>query len=112
MLISIPRGTTSEGGKISASLRKVSVPVLDRASCQTEYKDFQPVTDNMFCAGQTKGGKDSCQGDSGGPIIDAATKTLVGLVSWGNGCAEAGFAGVYSRLGNYVDYINSHKFTS
>jgi trypsin len=66
----------------------------------------------MFCAGLAAGGKDSCSGDSGGPIVDASTGVLLGLVSWGQGCAEAGFAGVYSRLGNYVTYVNSNKWTA
>jgi trypsin len=55
----------------------------------------------MFCAGvQSTGGKDSCQGDSGGPIIDKSTRVLLGLVSWGEGCAQAGKPGVYTRVGS------------
>jgi len=42
----------------------------------------------------------SCQGDSGGPIIDKATGVLLGAVSWGEGCAEAGFPGVYTSFAN------------
>lgn len=65
----------------------------------------------MFCAGFTTGGKDSCSGDSGGPIVDSS-KVLQGLVSWGNGCAEANYAGVYTRVGQFVDWINANKWTS
>jgi len=106
------RGLTSESGStLPSALRKVSVPVVARSTCQSEY-GASAVTTNMFCAGLPQGGKDSCSGDSGGPIVDASTGVLLGLVSWGQGCAEAGFAGVYSRLGNYVDYVNSNKWTS
>lgn len=66
----------------------------------------------MWCAGLAAGGKDSCSGDSGGPIIDATTGVLEGTVSWGQGCAEAGYAGVYARVGNYVTYINSNLWNS
>lgn len=100
---------TESGSTLPANLRKVTVPVISRATCQSEY-GTSAVTTNMFCAGLAAGGKDSCSGDSGGPIIDTATGVLIGLVSWGQGCAEAGFAGVYSRIGNYVTYINTNKF--
>ncbi|QSZ28891.1 hypothetical protein DSL72_003397 [Monilinia vaccinii-corymbosi] len=103
--------TTESGSSLPAALRKVSVPVISRSSCQSEY-GTSAITTNMWCAGLTAGGKDSCSGDSGGPIIDAATGVLEGTVSWGQGCAEAGYAGVYSRVGNYVTYINANLWTS
>lgn len=103
-------GLTSENGStLPASLRRVDVPVISRAECRQQY-GTSAVTDNMFCAGYDEGGKDSCSGDSGGPIIDASTGVLIGLVSWGQGCAEAGYAGVYARVGNYVTYINANDW--
>ncbi|KAM0253577.1 hypothetical protein ACHAQJ_007249 [Trichoderma viride] len=98
-------GTTSENSNsLPSRLNKVSVPVISRTSCNSEYG---VITNNMFCAGLAQGGKDSCSGDSGGPIVDASG-TLQGLVSWGQGCAEAGFAGVYVRLGTLLSFVNSH----
>ena len=54
----------------------------------------------MFCAGQPKGGKDSCQGDSGGPFVcaDDNKPVLVGITSWGFGCAEKEHPGVYAEV--------------
>lgn len=92
-------GTTSEGGSVSTKLRQVSVPVVALSTCKSDYSGDGTVTARMFCAAAT--GKDSCNGDSGGPIINTSSKTLLGGVSWGEGCAEAGFPGVYS------DYANS-----
>ena len=90
-------------------LRKVTVPIVDRAECDKDYGTGS-ITDNMFCAGFPNGGKDSCSGDSGGPIVDTKTGTLIGTVSFGQGCAEAGFPGVYARVGQYVDYINQNSW--
>jgi trypsin len=103
------RGNTQNSAESSVNLRKVDVPVVSRATCVANYlKDKPPktVTTNMVCAGVATGGKDSCQGDSGGPIVDATTGTLVGAVSWGTGCALAGFPGVYARVGSLRAFID------
>jgi len=90
-------GLTSENGAVSSVLREVDVPVIARATCQSDYSS-ETITTRMFCAGLAAGGKDSCNGDSGGPIINTSTGVLLGAVSWGYGCAEAGNPGVYTNL--------------
>jgi len=101
-------GTLSEtSNTIPASLRYVSVPVIARSTCQSNY-GASAITTAMFCAGLAAGGKDSCSGDSGGPIVSTSTSVLIGVVSWGQGCAEAGFPGVYTRIGQFVTWINAN----
>jgi len=98
---------TDESGNTSDVLKKVDVPVTADADCTASYKDqFDPNT--MVCAGLKEGGKDSCQGDSGGPLVGmAADGTIkeIGIVSWGQGCAEPNFYGVYGRVAAMSDVI-------
>jgi len=95
-------GTTSSGGStLPAALLQVDVPVVSRTSCQSSY-GTSAITARMICAGQT--GKDSCQGDSGGPLVNA-NKQLVGVVSWGRGCAAAGYPGVYTNVAVLRDWV-------
>jgi trypsin len=98
----------TESGATSDTLRKVDVPVTADDACAASYKDqFDPAT--MVCAGLEEGGKDSCQGDSGGPLVGVAadgTRKLIGIVSWGQGCAEANFYGVYGRVSAMYDAIS------
>jgi len=61
------------------------------------------ITDRMMCAGFVAGGYDACQGDSGGPLITSGY--VVGVVSWGNGCAFANYPGVYASVPNLLPWI-------
>ena len=68
----------------------------------------QVITDNMFCAGYLEAAKDACSGDSGGPLVVhyRGTTFLLGVVSWGEECAAKGKYGVYTRLANFLSWIN------
>lgn len=102
-------GATAEGSdKTPLQLRQVLVPYVPREMCNGLQAYDGRITENMFCAGLTVGGKDSCQGDSGGPLTHNATGSTpvqVGIVSWGEGCARPGKYGVYTRIANYTDWI-------
>ena len=106
-------GATQEGGWGSNILLEVDVPIDD--SCGN-YSNSD-ITNNMVCAGDSNGGEDSCQGDSGGPLIMTNSDgeyELIGIVSWGYGCAQAGYPGVYSkihsRLNWFFQYIGEPGF--
>ncbi|XP_016383178.1 polyserase-2 [Sinocyclocheilus rhinocerous] len=89
-------------------LQEVDVPVVGNSKCNCLYEEL--ITDNMMCAGPLEGGKDSCQGDSGGPmVIKQGSKWIqAGIVSFGEGCAQPNFPGVYTRVSKYQNWINQH----
>ncbi|XP_012673441.2 trypsin-2-like [Clupea harengus] len=91
----------NSGVNYASVLQCLNMPVLSKSQCEDAYG--QRITDNMFCAGYLEGGKDSCQGDSGGPLV--CNGELYGVVSWGFGCAEAGFPGVYAAVCRYNNWV-------
>lgn len=100
-------GNLSERGPDSPTLQKVTIPIIANIKCQQNYKP-DIITDNMLCAGYEQGGKDSCQGDSGGPLLVLNSNLeweQAGIVSWGKGCAQPKFYGVYTRVSRFNDWI-------
>jgi secreted trypsin-like serine protease len=95
-------GLIIEGGPPSDTLKVATVPIISDTSCSSPAV-YGPFFDkvSMICAGVLGGGTDACQGDSGGPLqTDAAPPStrLVGVVSFGAGCARPGKPGVYTRV--------------
>ena len=101
-------GAIRYDGPTSNTLRKVQVPMVSTAACNTYYGPGS-ITNQMVCAGYSTGGKDSCQGDSGGPLIAtlAGVPIQIGIVSWGNGCAWARYPGVYTRIPSLYPWIKA-----
>jgi secreted trypsin-like serine protease len=102
-------GTTQEGGSTSSVLRKVNVPVSNQADCYSAYDIVGAMRDTVICAGLEDGGKDSCQGDSGGPLFVPSSSgdgfEIAGIVSFGIGCARPGYAGVYTKVSAFNDWV-------
>ena len=110
------------GGQTAKVLRYVDLPYVGLDDCKRAMRPLS-IFDSMVCAGYLKfGGKDACQGDSGGPLVyreDSRASdgnvtrearsdhgmVLAGLVSWGVGCAKPGYAGVYTNVGSYEEWI-------
>lgn len=103
-------GTTAESGSLARVLNKVEIPLVTTEACNATTAYDGDITDRMICAGLIKGGKDSCQGDSGGPLFMTQTSgdfLLLGVVSWGEGCARPNKYGVYSKVNVVVDWIST-----
>uniref|UniRef100_A0A3B5PS88 Coagulation factor IX n=1 Tax=Xiphophorus maculatus TaxID=8083 RepID=A0A3B5PS88_XIPMA len=98
-------GRLRDKGLEADKLQKLSAPLADRTLCKQSSRDH--ITRFMFCAGFADGLSDSCQGDSGGPHATnyKGTWFLTGIVSWGEGCAEKGKYGIYTRVSRYYSWI-------
>lgn len=113
--IALGWGTTSFGGENSNGLLKVSLDLLNILKCRATYevdKKHLPngVVDSMLCAGDLKGFKDTCQGDSGGPLVvtqpdNNCVHHVIGITSFGITCAAANTPAIYTKVSDYVPWI-------
>ncbi|XP_018326585.1 trypsin-7-like [Agrilus planipennis] len=89
-------------------LRSVSVPIISHSQCADWYQEEQ-IKEFVICAGYEHGMKDACVSDSGGPLVHS--KKLIGIVSWGIGCARPKRPGVYTSIAhpeirNFIEQIS------
>ena len=105
----------SEVYELSAHMREIEVNYIPNEVCTSirgEYDGdqivyFDRVTPRAMCAADVHETDDSCYGDSGGPLIHKGGTVyedrLLGIVSYGWGCAEPGLPGIYSRVSSVAD---------
>ena len=105
--------------ELSDVLRNVDVTAISNEECDASdgtiggwFETYKgQITDNMLCARARR--QDACQGDSGGPLVikgvdsDGESDVQVGVVSWGIGCANRNFPGVYARVSRAYDWIEA-----
>ncbi len=100
--------TEPDGLQYPDQLQIVEVPIVANSTANAPESYNGIVTDGMLAAGLPEGGKDSCSGDSGGPLVvtlpDGSLR-LAGITSWGVGCAQPGFPGIYARIPYYQDWL-------
>jgi secreted trypsin-like serine protease len=96
------------------TIQEAPIDVLPDRACANYGRRYDTTT--MLCAGRTDGSgtTDTCQGDSGGPLAhyDGTPSgpngqptmddydALIGITSWGDGCADPNYPGIYTRLAN------------
>uniref|UniRef100_A0A3B4AAI6 Transmembrane serine protease 5 n=1 Tax=Periophthalmus magnuspinnatus TaxID=409849 RepID=A0A3B4AAI6_9GOBI len=99
--------TQPDGIQSPDTLKEAPVPIISTKKCNSSCMYNGEITSRMLCAGYTEGKVDACQGDSGGPLVcqDDNVWRLVGVVSWGTGCAEPNHPGVYTKVAEFLGWI-------
>ncbi|XP_034094289.1 tissue-type plasminogen activator isoform X4 [Gymnodraco acuticeps] len=103
-------GKDSEfSAEFSERVKRGYVRLWPKERCVPDVLSQRTITPNMLCAGDTRGLDDACKGDSGGPLVcrNNDKMTLMGVISWGDGCGQKDKPGVYTRVTHYIDWINS-----
>jgi len=113
-------GKDAENGQFQFIPKKVDLPLYEINQCERVLKqamnqrrqglgDRFRISPSELCAGGEVG-KDACTGDGGSPLVCQAASgrwTVVGLVTWGVGCASE-VPGVYAKLSYFKDWINAN----
>ncbi|NXO83351.1 TMPS5 protease, partial [Sitta europaea] len=102
-------GYTAPGqAQVAGTLKEALVPLIGTRRCNSSCVYKGELTARMLCAGHLQGHVDACQGDSGGPLVcwDGSRWRLVGVVSWGQGCAEPNRPGVYTNVAQVLPWIH------
>lgn len=94
--------TTAE---MSSVLKKLDEPFVPASISNLPESYNGMITESMFTAGYKEGGQSTCQADSGGPLVDRKTGKLVGIVSWGEGCAKPDKYSVYAKVSQVINWI-------
>ncbi|CAD7680943.1 unnamed protein product [Nyctereutes procyonoides] len=100
----------------SERLQEAHVRLYPSSRCASRHLSNKTMTNNVLCAGDTRSGgnqanlHDACQGDSGGPSVCMKDNrmTLAGIISWDIGCGQKDVPGVYTKVTNYLDWIQDN----
>jgi secreted trypsin-like serine protease len=119
------RQASGDSSQTNDTLLQAHVRVTSTDQCNRDYSRLEiswlNIDEHFLCASDPQGKRDACQGDSGGPLMwnnlygnnkinNAASSSQekwyqLGLVSFGYGCANRQYPGVYTRITYYMPWI-------
>ena len=106
-------GSTGNDRPTETKLMQTTVPIDTVSNCDRKYRPVQNIRigSTQICAGF--GSRDTCNGDSGGPMLsselDNGRWAVIGITSFGVKCADENFPGVYTRVDQYLDWIERNS---
>ncbi len=109
---------TSAADTSTSALYQLDVHLVSNAVCNAAISSYlrsqgvrsgTPVHDDMLCAGELEEGIGVCFGDSGGPLIyqEGGVDYLMGITSWGYGCAQADLYDGYTRVAYFQEVLEA-----
>ncbi|XP_053611401.1 serine protease snake-like [Plodia interpunctella] len=115
--------------EISPELQEITVDILENDFCDrllmnNQNRNWRGFMDHQLCAGVLAGGVDSCQGDSGGPLqikmplpndltdAEGTMSYVIGIISFGVGCAHPNLPGIYTRVSSFIDWIEENVWSN
>ncbi|CAM1295041.1 Uncharacterised protein g1169 [Pycnogonum litorale] len=111
-------GDIEFAGPSASILQEAVQPIVSNSKCDNDFKKLSTyskifrngITAGFLCADHGINKQDACRGDSGGPLmIYRGSWIIVGIISFGYRCAETGFPGVYTRVSEYLSWIEENR---
>ncbi|NXU74863.1 HGFA factor, partial [Oreotrochilus melanogaster] len=86
-------------------LQETLIPIISEEKCRSPEVYGTEITENMFCAGYLDSKSDACQ-----VMLSLGREykciLLPEILHWGDGCGRVNKPGVYTRVTNYLNWIN------
>ncbi|XP_028632469.1 serine protease 38 [Grammomys surdaster] len=107
-------GMISPQGETGKYLLEARLPLIPKFQCQLLYGWTSYLLPEMLCAADIKNIKNVCEGDSGSPLVCKLNQTWlqIGIVSWGRGCAQPLYPGVFANVSYFLNWIRYHVETT